>query len=151
MSITRLIAVTSAAAVLALPSVALAAGPPANPGGGHKPAGTDHPTPASKAGGAEPTADATPGTTAGATPPPSAPVARKAKAYGKYCHGQSKEHVKGEKGTAFSRCVTAMAKAATGRTDSARTACAGMSKKQTHGKGTPYSRCVVEAAKLVKD
>ena len=29
----------------------------------------------------------------------------KGKAYGYYCKGQSKKHVKGEKGTAFSRCV----------------------------------------------
>lgn len=28
-----------------------------------------------------------------------------AKAYGRRCKGESKEHVKGEKGTAFSRCV----------------------------------------------
>jgi hypothetical protein len=33
-----------------------------------------------------------------------------AKAYGKYCQGESKKHVKGEKGTEFSRCVTAVAK-----------------------------------------
>ncbi len=39
-------------------------------------------------------------------PPPSPP----AKAYGRYCQGESKEHVKGEKGTAFSRCVKAAAK-----------------------------------------
>jgi hypothetical protein len=39
-------------------------------------------------------------------PPPPPP----AKAYGKYCQGESKEHVKGEKGTAYSRCVKAAAK-----------------------------------------
>ena len=33
-----------------------------------------------------------------------------AKAYGKYCQGESKKHVKGEKGTEYSRCVTAVAK-----------------------------------------
>jgi hypothetical protein len=38
------------------------------------------------------------------SPPP------QAKAYGKYCQGESKKHVKGEKGTAFSRCVKAAAK-----------------------------------------
>ena len=36
----------------------------------------------------------------------------KAKAYGVYCQDQSKKHVNGEKGTPFSQCVTAMAKAA---------------------------------------
>ena len=35
----------------------------------------------------------------------------KGKAYGYYCKGQSKKHVKGEKGTAFSRCVKALAQA----------------------------------------
>jgi hypothetical protein len=34
------------------------------------------------------------------TPPPP-----HAKAYGYHCKGESKKHVKGEKGTAFSRCV----------------------------------------------
>ena len=33
-----------------------------------------------------------------------------AKAYGKYCQGESKKHVAGETGTAFSRCVKAAAK-----------------------------------------
>ncbi|MEX2107272.1 MAG: hypothetical protein WD827_00115 [Solirubrobacterales bacterium] len=33
-----------------------------------------------------------------------------AKAYGKYCQGKSKKHVKGEQGTEFSRCVKAVAK-----------------------------------------
>ncbi len=32
-----------------------------------------------------------------------------AKAYGKRCQGQSKKHVKGEKGTPFSRCVKGVA------------------------------------------
>lgn len=32
-----------------------------------------------------------------------------AKAYGRYCQGESKKHVKGEKGTPFSRCVKAAA------------------------------------------
>jgi hypothetical protein len=33
---------------------------------------------------------------------------KQAKPYGKYCHGESKKQVKGEKGTPFSQCVTAM-------------------------------------------
>lgn len=81
-------------------------------------------------------------------PGPGAGLPEKAKAYGRYCQGESKKHVKGEKGTAFSRCVTAMAKAATnGATP--KQACKGLSKKHVKGeKGTPYSRCVVAAAKL---
>lgn len=44
------------------------------------------------------------------TPGPKAPLPEKAKAYGVHCRGESKEHVKGEKGTAHSRCVVAAAK-----------------------------------------
>jgi hypothetical protein len=42
------------------------------------------------------------------TPGPKEGLPTKAKAYGRYCKGESKEHVKGEKGTAFSRCVKAV-------------------------------------------
>jgi hypothetical protein len=44
------------------------------------------------------------------TPGPKAGLPAKAKAYGRYCKGESKQHVKGEKGTDFSRCVKAAAK-----------------------------------------
>ena len=72
-----------------------------------------------------------------------------AKAYGKLCKTESKKHVKGEKGTAFSRCVKAAAKAADG--ESPKAACRNLSKKHVKGqKGTPYSRCVVAAAKAKK-
>ena len=76
----------------------------------------------------------------------------KAKAYGKYCKGQSKQHVKGEKGTAFSRCVTAMARADRNDSLSAREACRALSKKHVKGeKGTPFSRCVVGVAQMRED
>lgn len=35
---------------------------------------------------------------------------RQAKAHGRHCRGKSRKHVKGEKGTEFSRCVKAAAK-----------------------------------------
>ena len=83
------------------------------------------------------------------TPGPKAGLPAKAKAYGRYCKGASKKHVKGEKGTEFSRCVTAMAKAAKGNRTNPRKACKGLSKKHVKGeKGTEFSRCVVAAAKL---
>lgn len=44
------------------------------------------------------------------TPGPKAGLPEQAKAYGRYCKGESRKHVKGEKGTAFSRCVVAAAK-----------------------------------------
>jgi len=44
------------------------------------------------------------------TPGPKDPLPEQAKAYGGYCKNESRKHVKGEKGTAFSRCVTAAAK-----------------------------------------
>ncbi len=86
------------------------------------------------------------------TPGPSAGLPAKAKAYGFYCQGESKKHVKGEKGTPFSVCVTGMAKLANGSTDNPRTACLGESKKHVDGeKGTPFSQCVSAGAKLNHD
>jgi hypothetical protein len=87
------------------------------------------------------------------TPGPSATLPEKAKAYGRYCKEFSRKHVKGEKGTEFSRCVTAMAKAANNERLTARQACKTMSKKhEAHGdKGTEFSRCVKAAAQLRKD
>jgi hypothetical protein len=73
-----------------------------------------------------------------------------AKAYGKMCQGESKTHVKGEKGTAFSRCVVAMAQLAHHKTSNPREACKSESKKHVKGeKGTAYSRCIVAANKLL--
>jgi hypothetical protein len=135
MSVTRSIAVAAAAALLAGPSAAIAAGPPPGPGG-------DHPTSTSNPGVAHRTAD---------TPGADAPAATKAKAYGKHCQGQSKKHVKGQKGTPFSRCVTAMAKVATGEETSPRAACATLSHKHKAGaQGTPFGRCVVAARRLAE-
>ena len=86
------------------------------------------------------------------TPGPKASLPEQAKAYGVYCRGKSKEHVKGEKGTEFSRCVKAMAKAATDDDLTPRGACKGLSKKHVKGeKGTEFSRCVKAAAQLRKD
>lgn len=85
-------------------------------------------------------------------PGPGAGLPEKAKAYGRYCQGESKKHAAGEKGTAFSRCVTAMAKAATHKELSPGQVCEGKSKKHVKGeKGTEFSRCVTAAAKLRKD
>jgi len=78
------------------------------------------------------------------------PTAPKGHAYGYWCKGESKKHVKGEKGTAFSRCVLAH-KRATNRPDlTPRQACKDLNKKHdrtgkhvAHGdKGTAFSRCV---------
>jgi hypothetical protein len=83
------------------------------------------------------------------TPGPSAGLHEKAKAYGRFCQGESKEHVAGQKGTAFSRCVTAMAKAANDENLTPGQACKGQSKKHVKGeKGTAFSRCVTAAVKL---
>jgi hypothetical protein len=72
--------------------------------------------------------------------PKSAP---KGHAYGYYCRGQSKKHVKGEKGTAFSRCVKAMAQADKNDNLTAKKACKAESKKHVKGvKGTSFSNCV---------
>ena len=126
-----------AAGVLSAP--ALAVGPPEstpnnmnNPGASHRPAGT-------------------PNATAQAPAPNASPNAQR-RAYGRYCADQSKRRVAGQKGTPFSRCVTAMARLASGESDSPREACRTLSKKHVAGqKGTPYSRCVSAAARLQRD
>jgi hypothetical protein len=128
---------------LAIGALALVAGPAALAAG--KPEGTGRPEgspPYGNGHGPE-------YTPAQPTPGPKAGLPEKAKAYGRYCQGKSKEHVKGVKGTEFSRCVTAMAKAATHPGISPGQACKGKSKKHVKGeKGTEFSRCVVSAAKL---
>jgi hypothetical protein len=75
----------------------------------------------------------------------------KAKAYGKYCRGESKKHVAGTPGTPFSDCVTDMAKLANGSSANPAKACANESRKHVPGqRGTPYSICVSGAKKLLK-
>lgn len=86
------------------------------------------------------------------TPGPKAGLPEKAKAYGRYCKGKSKKHEKGEKGTEFSRCVTALAKAATHKHMSPGRACKGESRKHEKGeKGTAFSQCVKAVAHLRRD
>lgn len=76
-------------------------------------------------------------------PPQGPKTAPKGHAYGYYCRGQSKKHVKGEKGTAFSRCVKAMAQADKNPNLNPKKACHALSKKHVKGqKGTPFSQCV---------
>ena len=73
------------------------------------------------------------------------------KAYGFFCKAESKTHVAGTPGTAFSKCVTAMAKLANGSTKSPKTACASLSKKHLPStQGTPYSACVSAGAQLLE-
>jgi hypothetical protein len=129
---TKFAVVLGALALATTPAMALATQPadPGSQGQGHGP----HYTPSN------------------VTPGPGASLPEKAKAYGVYCQDQSKKHVKGEKGTPFSQCVTAMAKAATNDNVTPKQACKGMSKKHVKGeKGTPFSRCVVAAAHLKKE
>ncbi|HMI80165.1 MAG TPA: hypothetical protein VK480_00100 [Solirubrobacterales bacterium] len=78
--------------------------------------------------------------------PPNPPAkAPKGHAYGYYCKGFSKKHVKGQKGTPFSQCVRAMKVADHNENISARKACKQFKgqKHVPHGdKGTPFSRCI---------
>ena len=91
------------------------------------------------------------------TPAPTAPAAPETTpptthANGYYCKGESRKHVKGQKGTPFSQCVTAMAKLSKGSSTSAAAACRGLSRKHTAGAhGTPYSVCIVGGKKLLAD
>jgi hypothetical protein len=83
-------------------------------------------------------------------PAPGPPV--HAKAYGKRCQGFSKKHVKGKKGTPFSQCVKAMARADHNAELTARKACKALSKEHVKGqKGTKFSRCVKGVAQMRKE
>ena len=69
---------------------------------------------------------------------------------GKLCQGESKKHVKGQKGTPFSQCVTALAHLRAAKKPNPAKSCSALSKKHVKGMdGTPYSECVSAAAKLL--
>jgi putative hemolysin len=140
MTFSTKVAAVTAALALSAPALALAAPPPGVPGADHRPATT----PAANAGTAHKPAS------------PGSQASSKAKRFGKLCQeqGASKKHVRGEKGTEFSRCVTAMAHLAKGTKKSPAAACkaAGLTKKHAEGeKGTPFSRCVAAGAKLLRE
>jgi hypothetical protein len=121
------------AGTLALASSPAAASPPPNHAHGMPP--NDHGTVHKPAG-----------------PGPRAGLPATGKAYGRYCRGESKKHVKGMKGTPFSQCVTAMAKLAKGETKSPHSSCTSEPKTHVEGhKGTPYSLCVAGGARLLED
>ncbi|HEX6205753.1 MAG TPA: hypothetical protein VFZ29_08105 [Solirubrobacterales bacterium] len=74
------------------------------------------------------------------------------KAYGYHCRGVSKKHVKGEKGTPFSQCVKALARADKNPDLTGKKACKGLSKRHVKGqKGTPFSTCVKGVAQMRKE
>jgi hypothetical protein len=136
----KLAVLLGALVLAAVPAMALASGPPSDPGSQGQGKGSQN-TP-EKPESNKP--DETPG--------PKAPLPEKAKAYGVDCKEQSRKHVKGEKGTPFSQCVTAMARAANDENVTPSQACKEMSRKHVKGeKGTPFSRCVVAAAQLQKE
>ena len=141
--LSRIAALSSIVAVGALGAPAVAAPPAGSPSEAHRPAHAQKPA---------------------TTPGPNASPKAKANAYGKYCANQSKKRVAGQKGTPFSQCVTAMAKAAkaakaaeaakaagiTAAKPSPAKACAGMSKKKVGDeKKSAFSKCVVAAAKVI--
>jgi hypothetical protein len=93
---------------------------------------------------------------AGATGPEYAPEQPthqpKGHAYGYYCKGESKKHVKGTPGTPFSTCVKAAKQADHNDQVTAREACKAESKKHVKGQqGTPFSVCVKGVAQMRKD
>jgi hypothetical protein len=159
MRMKSLVVTSAAAALLLVPAGALAGGPPPGRGGGdpakadrahgHRPATI----PAAEVQApSEITAALRDDAAPTAEPQTSPTESGTRRAYGRYCQGQSKKHVKGRKGTPFSRCVTAMARLDDGDVRSPAKACKGLSKKHMKGKkGTPFSRCVSSAARLLKD
>jgi hypothetical protein len=170
MKISKLLTTSAAAlALMAVPALAhgqaptTPAGKPAgtpnstsNPGTSQRPAGTpnstSNPGTSQRPAGTPNGTDNSGSSQRPATPGPSASANAKGKAYGKYCQTESKEHVAGEHGTAFSKCVTAMAKLANGQANNPRIACKNESKQHVAGQhGTPFSACVSGAAKLLED
>jgi hypothetical protein len=130
------IALVTGALALACGNSALAAG---------QPEGT--PPHGKKAKGNGPTY--TPGE---GTPGPKNGLPSQAKAYGRRCKGESKKHVKGEKGTAFSRCVANLKQAANNENMAPGRVCKGESKEHVKGeKGTAFSRCVKDVVDLRKE
>ena len=86
------------------------------------------------------------------TPGPKNGLPAQAKAHGRRCKGESKKHVKGEKGTAFSRCVKALARADKNENLHPKKACKALSKKHVKGqKGTPFSQCVKGVNQMRKE
>jgi hypothetical protein len=133
---TKLAVIAGSLTLAIAPAAALASGQPEDPGSQGQGKGPQY----------------SPETPNPETPGPKASLPEKAKAYGVHCRDQSRKHVKGEKGTPFSQCVTAMARAANNENLTPRQACKEMSRKHVKGeKGTPFSRCVVGAAKVQKE
>lgn len=94
----------------------------------------------------------TPGDPPHGEPGPKAGLPSQAKAYGRRCKGESKKHVKGEKGTAFSRCVANLKQAANHENLAPGQVCKGESKKHEKGeKGMAFSRCVKDVVALRKE
>jgi len=80
------------------------------------------------------------------TPPAKPAPPEHAKAYGLRCQGKSKKHVKGEKGTEFSRCVHGL------KVQDFGPKCQGTSKKHVKGeKKTAFATCVVAAKNVSAD
>jgi hypothetical protein len=128
------IALVAGMLALACGGAALAAGKPDAPPGHQNPPGHEKSGSEGKGPEYNPSEPA---------PGPEAGLPAKAKAYGRYCKGESKQHVKGEKGTAFSRCVTNMAQAAKHKHMPPGRVCKGESKQHVKGEqGTAFSRCV---------
>jgi hypothetical protein len=128
-NLTKLAGLVGVLALTASSALALPTQPPSNAGTAHAP---------SSAGTGQPPS----------SPGPNASAQSKAKAYGKACANESKTHVAGTPGTAFSKCVTALAKVAHNHANPT-TACNTLSKKHVAGTpGTPFSKCVSDAAKV---
>ncbi len=132
-------AATAAAALMVAPAWALPSQVPSNPGTSHIPAGVPY------------SGTSNPGSShIAAGVGPNASTKAKTMAYGEFCQTQSKRHVAGQHGTPFSKCVTDMAKLASGHAKNPTSACQGENKRHVAGQhGTPFSMCVSGAAKLL--
>ena len=124
-------------------ALALAAGPAALAAG--KPEGVPPSRPGAQGNGPH-------YTPAGPTPGPKAGLPEKAKAYGRYCKGESKQHVDGETGHRVQPLRDRDGQSGDPPEPAPGPCCKDESRKHVKGeKGTPFSRCVKAAAQLRHD
>ncbi|HEV2770565.1 MAG TPA: DUF305 domain-containing protein [Solirubrobacteraceae bacterium] len=82
---------------------------------------------------------------------PAASSTATAPGYTALCRDQSKRRLPGTRASSYSRCVSAMAKLASGQTRSARKACDALSRRRPAGaRRSPYAKCLRAAGTLLR-
>ena len=147
MSITRSVAAFATVALLAVPSAAVAVGPPTDPGAGHRPAGT--PTPPASPSKDHPTAASNPGTDAGDTPGRGRARQRQGEGIREAVPGREQEARRGREGNGLQPMRDGDGQGRDRRGHLGGAAAQGSAAStRPASTGTPFSRCVAAAHKL---